>query len=192
MILYLHGFGSSGNAFKARLLRRFFPDVSIASPDLPIEPDRAIQSITQFIRENASGKILLIGSSLGGFYAQHLSHEHRISAILLNPAVYPWQNLNDRIGDNVRADNTSQHFEWMEKYLKQLHALYRKPADYQKDLLHVYLNKDDEVLDFREAENEFRSIGCAIQISAEGGHVFTNFAKIRQQIATIYHQLLFQ
>ncbi len=45
MIIYLHGFASSGKAYKAQLLRKFLPDIDVISPDLPLEPIRAIKAI---------------------------------------------------------------------------------------------------------------------------------------------------
>ena len=189
MILYLHGFGSSGNAFKARLLRHFFPDVEIVSPDLPAAPQESVSHVSSILDKIAGIQpVLLVGSSLGGFFAQHLSCEKKIPAILLNPAAHPWENLEARVGINEKLNGSGQ-FEWYETYLEQLHDLYRKPALFQKYLLHAYLNRDDEVLDYTVAQREFESIQCEIIISDEGGHVFTNFTKIRSDIKRIYDAL---
>ena len=189
MILYLHGFGRSGNAFKARLLRHFFPDVEIVSPDLPAAPQESVSHVSSILDKIAGIQpVLLVGSSLGGFFAQHLSCEKKIPAILLNPAVHPWENLEARVGINEKLNGSGQ-FEWYESDLEQLHDLYRKPAAYQKNLLHVFLNRDDEVLDYTIAEQEFESIQCEIKIYDEGGHVFTNFTKIRSDIKRIYDAL---
>ena len=85
--LYLHGFGSSGQSGTVQLLRREFltsgggEGVEVLAPDLPVEPAEALP----FIRQLAQSKTpdLVIGTSLGGMYAQQL---HGFERICVNPS----------------------------------------------------------------------------------------------------------
>ncbi|MCK4716618.1 MAG: hypothetical protein KAT54_07400, partial [Candidatus Marinimicrobia bacterium] len=90
MIIYLHGYGSSGNAFKARLLKRIYPDIETFSPDLPHDPNETIRFLEAVIQENCHNQpCMLIGSSLGGFYALHLHIKFKVYAVMLNPTIQP-------------------------------------------------------------------------------------------------------
>jgi len=67
MIIYLHGFGSNGNAFKARLFKRIYPEINIFSPDLSVEPAKAIIFLEKYISGQCQNSpCLVVGSSLGG------------------------------------------------------------------------------------------------------------------------------
>ncbi len=80
-ILYLHGFASSGNNGSVRLLRSLLPDDEIISPDIPVEPAEALPMLERLCAEEDPD--LVIGTSMGGMYAEQLSGRYRI---LVNPA----------------------------------------------------------------------------------------------------------
>lgn len=80
-ILYLHGFASSGNNGSVRLLRSLLPDDVIISPDIPVEPVEALPMLERLCAEEDPD--LVIGTSMGGMYAEQLSGRYRI---LVNPA----------------------------------------------------------------------------------------------------------
>lgn len=80
-ILYIHGFLSSGASGTAKILRSALPDDTILSPDVPIHPDEAIRFLRQYANDEQPQ--LIIGSSMGGMYAEQLYGFYRI---LVNPA----------------------------------------------------------------------------------------------------------
>ena len=43
---------------------------------------------------------MLIGSSLGGFYATFLSEEYDLPAVLINPAVRPFDSRESLLGEH--------------------------------------------------------------------------------------------
>lgn len=189
MIIYLHGFGSNGNAFKARLIRRLYPEVPLFSPDLPREPEKALQRVTDYIEALPDRKkCLLIGSSLGGFYALHLNAALSIPAILLNPTIKPVRDLKRRV-ESDKDFNRSLHSEEDAEILEQLMRLYYPPESLKADNLTVHLNRDDEILDYRIAEHYFWNTPAKLVIHPAGGHVFLNFTKILPDIIEYYHNL---
>ncbi len=91
MILYIHGFASSSKATKANLLRKSFNNVE--SIDLNPKPTIAITQLSDFIQKQKDKKILLIGSSLGGYYSLYLSKKFNLNVVLVNPSLNPSKSL---------------------------------------------------------------------------------------------------
>ena len=90
-ILYIHGFNSSPSSKKASqlvdVMERLGLSEKLRVPALHHHPREAIGQLEQAIE--ALGRPLLVGSSLGGYYATHLAARHGLKALLINPAVSP-------------------------------------------------------------------------------------------------------
>lgn len=84
-IIYLHGLSSSGNSNTARKMRELLPEDNVITPDLPVEPDKALTIIRSIIDELPKEDTLVIGTSMGAMYAQQLNGYRRI---LANPAFH--------------------------------------------------------------------------------------------------------
>ena len=71
LIIYIHGFNSSPASFKARLLHERLAALGraeeFAAPALPHRPAAAAALLEGLAREHPQA--LLVGSSLGGYYA---------------------------------------------------------------------------------------------------------------------------
>lgn len=89
-ILYLHGFGSSGSSNTVTLLSQMLPQAHVTAPDIPVDPDEAMPFLQQLAKELSPD--LIIGTSMGGMYAEQLHGYHRI---LVNPAL--------RMGETMAA-----------------------------------------------------------------------------------------
>ncbi len=86
MIIFIHGLISSGQGFKARLLRERLP--GILTPDFPGDLDERMAKLEAILAEENAP--ILIGSSFGGLMAALYlcRHPHRVKkAILLAPAL---------------------------------------------------------------------------------------------------------
>ena len=106
MIIYLHGFNSSGASAKARALRRFLQPIAVLAPSYHVDPRRAVDQLRSYIdhaiqTETCSDTLMLVGSSLGGFYAQYLARRYRSKLVLINPALEPIPVLEDYLGENT-------------------------------------------------------------------------------------------
>ena len=83
-ILYLHGFGSSGASGTVELLRRDFgDDVTVLAPDIPVDPSVALPMLKELAYDEMPD--LIIGTSMGGMYAQQL---HGFVRICVNPSFW--------------------------------------------------------------------------------------------------------
>lgn len=80
-ILYLHGFASSGNSGTVKIIRLLLPEAEVIAPDIPVEPHEAVEMLRAMAAELQPD--LIIGSSMGGMYAELLRGFDRI---LVNPA----------------------------------------------------------------------------------------------------------
>lgn len=79
-LLYLHGFRSSPQSFKARQvgawIARHRPDVHWDCPQLPPAPSAAMRLVSKRIESWPHQTTALVGSSLGGFYATVLAERN--------------------------------------------------------------------------------------------------------------------
>lgn len=80
-ILYVHGFGSSGQSGTVTRLQQVLPQARVVAPDLPIHPSDALQLLRSVCEQEHPD--LIIGTSMGGMFAEQL---HGYDRILVNPA----------------------------------------------------------------------------------------------------------
>ncbi|WP_321311539.1 YqiA/YcfP family alpha/beta fold hydrolase [Halarcobacter sp.] len=179
MILYIHGFGSSGFGGKASLFREYFED-EVITPSLSYVPKLAIDTLEQIIEVflNKDENIGLVGSSLGGFYAIYLANKYNLKAVLINPSVYPYKTL-DKIGMAMNYyDGTS--FEVTKDHIDYLKAIEVNQIESQENFL-TLLQTEDEVLDYTEAADKLSDSELIIE---EGGnHSFENIESYFRKIS---------
>ena len=80
-VMYVHGFGSSGQSGTVTRIREALPHAEVIAPDLPIHPQEAMDLLNQVCA--AEKPDLIIGTSMGGMYAEML---YGFDRILINPA----------------------------------------------------------------------------------------------------------
>ncbi|MBC2654803.1 esterase [Pseudomonas sp. MSSRFD41] len=172
-ILYIHGFNSAPASTKASQLRRVMEQIGLGDqlrvPALHHHPRQAIGQLEQAIVE--LGRPLLVGSSLGGYYATHLAERHGLKALLINPAVNPHRLFDGYLGpqQNLYTDET---WELTLDHVAALEAL-EVPPPQDPQRYQVWLQTGDETLDYRHAQAYYRA--CALRIQAGGDHSFQGF-----------------
>ena len=183
MILYIHGFGSSGHGGKASLFREYFEEEVIA-PSLSYVPNLAIDTLEQIIEMllEKDETVGLVGSSLGGYYAIYLASKYDLKAVLINPAIYPYKTL-DKVGMATNYyDDTN--FEVTNEHIQELRFLEVQEIPNQENFL-TLLQTDDEVLDFNEAVEKLPNSELIIE---EGGnHTFENIESYFRKIYNFLH-----
>ncbi len=182
MILFLHGFASSGCATKATALKEFINNrIEFISPDLPVEPLKAIELIDNLLKDSDKDSIVF-GSSLGGFYALYAGIRHNTRIVLINPAVEPHIDLKSVVGINTNYQ-TGEQFEFKMEYVEQLFEIYKKIElqNLKKQNLVLMVAEDDELLDYRRALNYFGGNFGKFILEKEAGHSFTKFPENLKQ-----------
>lgn len=81
-VLYVHGFGSSGQSGTVARLRLVMPNAHVIAPDLPIHPEEAMQLLHDICDKEHPH--LILGTSMGGMYTEQLCGFDRIC---INPAL---------------------------------------------------------------------------------------------------------
>ena len=84
-ILYLHGYGSSGQSSTVEFLKKALPNYySIEAPDIPVDPAEALPFLKELCEKEDFS--IIIGTSMGGMYAQQLPAA--FFRICVNPALH--------------------------------------------------------------------------------------------------------
>jgi predicted esterase YcpF (UPF0227 family) len=170
-IIYIHGFASCGSGNKVAVLRNYFGEDRLLAPDLPLSPNQAVQLLSASIEQQSIA--LLIGSSLGGFYAEYLGRLHDLPCVLINPATRPFDTLSKCVGINTNWCS-GEEFEWRAEYNTELSHMYREQAAPDQRYL-VLLQTGDEVLDYRLAVKRYRQHKVITQKG--GNHRFENLVE---------------
>ncbi|WP_120994207.1 YqiA/YcfP family alpha/beta fold hydrolase [Stutzerimonas urumqiensis] len=174
-ILYIHGLNSSPLSQKARVLseamRRIGQSQQLHVPALHHHPREASADLRQAIAR--LGRPLLVGSSLGGYYATHLAQSYGLKALLINPAVNPHRLFDGHLGPQTNL-YSGEVWDLTHDHVAALAELeVGPPGDAER--FQVWLQTGDETLDYRQAEAFYR--GCAVRIQAGGDHGFQGFAE---------------
>lgn len=172
MIIYIHGFGSSGQGVKAKLFREYFKTKGeeFIAPSLSYIPELAIATLEELIHSYKDVK--LIGSSLGGFYSIYLSQKYHLKAVLINPSIYPYETLSPLTGDAPSFYDTSS-FKWQDSHIGMLKN-YEVPNVEQKNFM-LLVQKGDETLDFTKAVDKFSD--ATLVVEDGGNHGFEGIEK---------------
>jgi predicted esterase YcpF (UPF0227 family) len=181
-IVYLHGFASSPASVKARELAAAVGALPPASrpvlhvPFLRFCPREAIASVLDWIRVAVARPreaLTIVGSSLGGFYATHLAEALGARAVLINPAIRPYDDLAPCVGEQTNL-YTGETFVATPAHFDELRSL-AVPRISAPDRYWLMVQTGDEVLDWREAVAFY---GGARQLVEGGGdHGFQGFAR---------------
>jgi hypothetical protein len=171
MILYLHGFRSSPQSFKARLigerLHALGRGAEYVCPQLPASPREAMALASQLAGRFPASEVTLIGSSLGGYYATSLAEQIGCRAVLLNPAVKPPRDLEKYVGVTTMY-HSDEPFEFRRDYIEELKALEVARITHPERYFLVAA-KGDEVLDWQEMVAHYQGAQhCVIEGSDHG------------------------
>jgi uncharacterized protein len=172
VLIYIHGFNSSPASFKAQVLKARLEALGrgaeFAAPALPHRPAQAAALLDALAARHPGA--VLIGSSLGGFYATWLSEKHGLKAVLLNPAVRPYELLKDCKGWQQNF-HTGERYEFTARHLDELRALEVASITPARYLL--IAATADEVVDYRSAVQRYA--GCRQVVIRGSDHGLREF-----------------
>ncbi|WP_432723334.1 hypothetical protein R0381_001163 [Jeongeupia wiesaeckerbachi] len=173
-LVYLHGFLSSPFSQKAQDTAVWMAEQRLADyfhcPQLPMAPQAACDAIDASIARLRGAPFCLIGSSLGGYLATWAAEEFGTRAILINPAVKPYELLNKHLGPQ-RNYQTGEYHVIDASFAPTLKSLERGISDPRRYWL--LAQTGDEVLDYREAVDKYA--GCRQTVIDGGDHGFQNY-----------------
>ena len=167
-LLYLHGFRSSPQSTKARMVAehvaRQHPELAWWCPQLPPSPRQAMDALRAGIADWPRASMAVIGSSLGGFYAT-------------------W------IAEQTAWHDPSERFFFRAEYVDELRAMASSPdtpaARAATARMFAVLAKGDEVLDWREMLARYPQ--ARVRLLEGSDHALSDFD---QHIAEVFDFLL--
>lgn len=176
-IVYLHGLNSAPASVKARALGEAIaalPDGSrpeYAVPQLSHRPASAMRAVSEWIDERKPAVLTFVGSSLGGFYTTWLAERYGANAVMINPSVRPFTDLERYLGPQ-RNLYTGEAYELTREHFAELTAL-RIARITRPERYFLLTQTGDEVLDWREAVAYYAGAWQFVQ--GGGDHAFQNF-----------------
>ena len=173
-LLYIHGFNSSAQSEKAQLTERYIlrneVNIEFHCPQVKSSPFAALTQLEEIIEQHPHDSWCFVGSSLGGYFSTFLAEKYGGKAVLVNPAVRPFELLKDYIGPQVNP-YTHEEYEVTEQHMHELEHLYQKIIS--PELYFVMVQTEDEVLDYRQAETHFKN--SKLEVQQGGDHSFINY-----------------
>lgn len=179
LLIYIHGFLSSPQSIKAQQTRRYIDrlqlPVELLIPGLSNYPMQAYQQLRIIVEkaraEKPARQIALMGSSLGGFMATALAEEFGLKALVINPAVKPYEIISTVMGEN-KNPYTNETFFLNDSHIEELYRLEVQTLS-RPERIKVLLQTGDETLDYRKAVSYYQ--GCLHVVEEGGDHSFQNF-----------------
>lgn len=167
--VYLHGFLSSGQSQKGRwLLEKLRIEVDtnqaatapgdVHPPQVfkefltltypigsPLDSIQAIEAALQPLRANQNSSLILMGSSMGGYYAQFLGQKYTLPYIMINPALNPRPIFLENLGAHVNP-STGEELVIDLAYIQQVES-FDVPLLNPKVPAMLLIDEGDEVID---------------------------------------------
>lgn len=204
-IIYIHGLDSTANSVKGLLLEKYcrthHPNIEVIRPDLNQSPDRVLSTLCALIEslKSVEGEkpfqTVLMGSSLGGYFASLVSNKTGCPAILLNPSTQPHLSLqrfvDDSLIDSIACDDGSET------------VLYRTTGGWSitlRDLdwfganrlekivyperLFVVIKQGDELLNPKIAADFYEAQSVKVMLQSGGDHRMTDFEQLLPKLLT--------
>lgn len=167
-VLYIHGYRTQGESGKAVYLRQWFDVVSLDYD--PADPRGAIEALAQ--QAAAFPDAIVVGSSLGGFFAYGVAKRLGRQVVLINPCVFPSRVIPDFDAPLESA------------YAALERDLYRAGGDPPTLVL---LEAGDEVLDPAIARQQFQE-RAEVRVFPGGSHRFENREALRDALADLFRE----
>ena len=179
LLVYLHGFRSSPRSSKAvmtgqavRALNNKDERYEWYCPQLLASPKESMNMVTQYIDASKADKVVVVGSSLGGFYTNHLAEKYDCIGIALNPAVRAARELEPHVG-MMTAYDSDEPFDFRAEYIDELKALQVETIT-RPERYFLIAAKGDELLDWQEMVDFYTG---AKQLVLEGSdHGISNYS----------------
>ncbi len=183
-VMYIHGFNSAGYGNKINKLKEAFGDENVIALTLPYNPEKAIK-LLEFLVEAVKEKddLILVGTSLGGFYGLYLGAKYKLPSVLINPSTDPYNSLKDQVGKQINY-KTNEEYEFTQKDLEDLKKFYLSEEDIKKakPYILVYLDEKDELLDSKKTKEYFEKFGIYVKMYPDGDHRFQHMDELIQDL----------
>lgn len=186
-IMYIHGYGSNGNATKGQLLRKMFPECFVVSPtfDYDHKTPWQIQEQIRLTVENEKVSVI-VGSSFGGYQTLCATAFFHGLIWVVNPVHEVVPTIRRVILQNRDAadDFINMYKDFDDKVFRrqsQRNQSGQWPADTP---LHFALSTDDELLGDHHPLLELFPQHSSVVWKDQSGHRFFRFEELSEAMDT--------
>ena len=104
--------------------------------------------VSRHIDQSQADRIVVIGSSLGGFYTNYLAEKYGCIGVALNPAVRAARELEPHVG-MMTAYDSEEPFDFRAEYINELRVL-QVQCITRPERYFLIAAMGDELLDWKE------------------------------------------
>jgi predicted esterase YcpF (UPF0227 family) len=141
-------------------------------PQLVASPKASIEIVMQHIETSKYDRLIVMGSSLGGYYANYLAEKYACKAVVLNPAVRASRELASHVGMLTEYD-TNEPYDFRPEFIHELKDLQIETVS-NPSRYFLMAAKGDELLDWQEMVEFYKG---AEQLVLEGSdHGISEYA----------------
>ena len=150
-VLYCHGFASSGQSGTVARLRQVMPNAKVIAPDLPVHPQEAIDLLHHVCQQEQPD--LIIGTSMGGMYAEQL---YGFDRICVNPAMEMGETMKahgmtgTQQFQNPRLDGVQEFYvdkNLVKEYKEQSEHRFEGTTDQERKRVYGLFGDEDTTVD---------------------------------------------
>lgn len=182
MYLYIHGFNSSPASVKSRQLHAWLESRGRGGefhcPALSHWPREAMHQLEALVHGTDPASVVLVGSSLGGFYATWLAERYGCKAVLVNGALTPHRGLEAYLGPQ-RNLYTGEPYELTRAHLEEMVA-YHVAVPTRMERYFVMVTTGDELLPYRDTLAKYP--GARHRVVEGSDHGFAEFVQYLDEV----------
>lgn len=188
-IIYLHGLDSDPNASKAIITAEYTTTLGVDTirPDLNCPPDETVAKILALINDHPNA--VLVGSSLGGYFATLLSDMTGTPCVLLNPSIRPDVSFRRFLSDNfdgqTLTDETTIYTTvkgWQIKFGDLAWFEHHRLQAKNPNKIKVLLKMGDELLDAHASRAFYEKAGADVLAQDGGDHRISDYDDQVEQV----------
>lgn len=182
-LIYLPGFNSGPQSEKAQYLSEVLRVTTTADYD-SWNPHQGFHQISNLINSYPQQPLVLLGSSLGGFWAYHFARRLQCACVLINPCMAPEITLKPFLGPVKKmysAEEGVLEQAHLDSYAQYRQAHLNLPLPTQCVVIH---EQGDELIPYQESVVNFPP--PAKLLTPEGGeHRFTHMSMLIDEIRAL-------
>lgn len=150
-----------------------FGTENVYRPDLPTDPLAVIAKVNGYLEKQSGRKIIFVGTSLGGFYANYFAQKRNSQCVLINPCTRPSSTLAPIRGIVQPNYRTGADVVIQEEHLSKFCELELQMLNTKESLVSLFLATNDEIIDPVITKIDLPSCRSTIEFQT-GGHRFSD------------------
>lgn len=143
-----------------------------ACPQLPPSPAQALKELEALTQGWPADSTVVIGSSLGGFYATVLGERLGCRVAVINPAVEPARDLARYIGEQTAFHDPQDRFFFRPEFIDEFRRMAPYPIT-RPERYWALIAKGDEVLNWEEMVAHYPGVDVTLLPASD--HAVSDF-----------------